>query len=122
MGDDSVLTQSLGKLMGQPFHQPTGINENQRGSMCAYQVGHRVQCLAPHLMGGNGAQLSLRQFDCQIYCPGVTGVHDQAIRFVVGRYGITTHQEPTNFFYRPLGGRKTDADDWVICQGAKSLN
>ena len=59
MGNHRRFSHALGKLMGDSLHQPPGVDEDQRGAMTTYQIGYRIQSLAPDLVGGYGAHFLL---------------------------------------------------------------
>ena len=76
MRHDRALTKPLRKLVRQSLDQPAGVDEHQGCSMGLHEVRHVVQRLAPLLVAGDWAELTLGQPDRQVDLAGVAGVDD----------------------------------------------
>ena len=121
MGRHCLFAQPCGELVGHPFHQAPGINEHQRGAVLLDQPGDGVNRLAPDFVGCNRPKFLRGNFDRQVYFPGQARVDDQAVGNACGVDVLIPNQETGDFLYWPLGGRKSDADDGTVGQGAQTL-
>ena len=83
VGHYRIVPQARGQLVRDALHHPAGVYEDQGRSVSTDQFSHRLQSLIPHLMGSDGPQLPLGQFDGQVDGPGVAGVYDQTIWLAV---------------------------------------
>ena len=122
VGDHRFLSQARRKLMGDSFHQPARVDEDQGDGVGLGESGDGVQGLAPDFVGGDGAKFLLRQLHGQVNLPAAARVHDHAIGIAVGVNVPVAHQEPGHFRQGPLGGGQTDAGDGLVGQLAQPLH
>jgi hypothetical protein len=76
---DTPLSQARGELVCGAFHQPPGIDENQRTAVLLGQRCNAVVHLTPHLMRGDGSQLLIGDVDLQLHGPAVSQIDDGAL-------------------------------------------
>ena len=108
--------------MGDPFDQPSRVDKDQGCAVGADQIGHAVQGLSPHLVGGDGSQFPFGQLHGQVDGPGVAGVDDRTVGLAVSRDEIISHQQPSDFFYGALGRGKPDAHYGILSQSAEPFD
>ena len=96
---DGVFAQALGQMMGHALRQAARIDEDQGGAVGADQLGGAVVDLAPHLVGGHGAELVARHFDGQLH--GAAMAHVDHVHAVA--------QEGRDILQRFHGGGEADA-------------
>ena len=73
---NGVLAEPLGQVMRDALGEPARVDEDQGGAVLADQLGDAVVDLAPHLVGGDRAELVARDLDRQIHRAAVADVDD----------------------------------------------
>ena len=63
MRQDGVLAEALGQVMRHAFGEAARVDEDEGGAILANEFGGAVVDLAPHFVGGDGAQLVARDLD-----------------------------------------------------------
>ena len=110
---DVLVAQSLAQAARQPFGQPTGIDEDQRGPVSLDQGRHAVVDVAGGLAREHGFQRQVRQFDGEIQQAAMAGVDDATV--------TAPGQEMGDGFDRVLGGGQADAVEGLARQPLQAL-
>ena len=99
---DRAVAQPLTELVGEPFREPAGVHEHERGAVLTDELGDAVEHVA-HLLGrGDGFELALGQFQREIEVALVTGVDDLGD-------GARADEQPRHRLDRALGRGESDA-------------
>src|SRR5208282_2817363 len=96
------------------LRQSTSVYENQRGAMLFDKFDQAVVNLVPHFVGGDGAELTGRNFNREIELALVADIHNDRIRPSVARKS-SAGEEMRHFFDRLLRGRKSNTHRRTMC-------
>ena len=66
MGQHRLFAEPFGELMGDQLRQPPGVDEDDGRAVGADEIGDAVVDLAPHLVGGDHAELVLRHLHGEV--------------------------------------------------------
>ena len=111
---DRAVAQPLTELVCEPFREPAGVHEHERGVMLTHELGDALDHVA-HLLGRRDRfELSLGQLEREIEVPLVTGVDDL-------RDGTRADQQPRHRLDRALGCRQSDALRWLLADRLEAL-
>ena len=76
---DGVFAEALREMMRHALGQAARVDEDKRGAVLADELGDAVVDLAPHFVGGDGAELVARDFDGQFHRAAVADVDDRGV-------------------------------------------
>src|SRR5262249_4484565 len=99
-----IRAETVAKVMRDALGEAARIHKNERGAMLAGEFGDAIVHLAPHFVGGYGAELASGHFDRQVKLALVTNVND------FGQWPIVADEEASDRLDRFLCGRKADAN------------
>ena len=99
-GDD-VVAQAGAELVREPFGEPPGVDEHERGAVLADEHGDAIEDVA-HLLGRRDRfELAFGELQREVEVALVTRVDDH-------RQLAIAHEQPADRFDRPLRGREPD--------------
>ena len=99
-GDD-VVAEAGAELVREPFGEPPGVDEHERGAVLPDQRGDAIEDVA-HLLGRRDCfELAVGEFQREVEVALVTGVDDH-------RQLAIADEQPADGFDRPLRGRQPD--------------
>ena len=110
---DVLVAQSVAQAARQPFGQPTGIDEDQRGPVGLDQGRHAIVDVAGGLAREHSFQRQVRQFDGKIQLAAMAGVDDATV--------TAPSQEMGDGLDGVLGGGQADAVERLARQPLQAL-
>ena len=107
-GDD-VVAEARAELVREPFGEPAGVDEHQRGAVLADERGDAVEDVAHLFGGGDRFELAVGQLEREVEVALVAGVDDD------GQRAVADEQAPDGLD-RLLRRRQTDPERTRVAQ------
>src|ERR1700744_4169448 len=76
---DVSRAEACAELEGEPFGHGAGVDEDEGAAMLQRELGEAVVDIVPDGVGGDGAQLVIRNFDAEIEMAAATDFDDGAV-------------------------------------------
>src|SRR6202021_1360289 len=103
MGADVFRAEAFAELEGEPFGHGAGVDEDEGAAMLQRELGEAVVYILPDGVGGDGAQLVIRNFNAEIEVAAATDFDDGAVAVACAAEEVGDERDGV------LRSRQTDA-------------